>query len=907
MAAVSPVKAIIKRIARHRGMTELDLYRAALASSLDTRSSNHLLSTLDDSEVKQFYRERGKDPKFMSSEDPSTYNLLSRLAQVHLAVYQQYRYGRQMLSFKLVDTRARDWLFRTGESEARSTMAFALQEPSAPSGHTGSTPFFGNTYELFAPISEQSLMVHFVSKSSDHSLSGLSSLASLAVLMGAAGPTADAGARWTEQEILFSSTDEAKSLLLAAGVRKSCIIVLMQGMREPIKMNGKRRLPLKRLTDPARFRFVLLWRLDVPSSEETVVLQPLEGGGWLQFNDRVAEHAAGLFSLDPAERKKKERGVKRTRESILPDDLLREQKRARKEAAEAAADAVDSGEECCSCSEPAPNVQSPEEVIKHASGGCDCDACKSATLYVDNMKVYGPQLLYKKSWTLEMLLQACGLYDDSLRRRLNYCFSLSMASMDIESTTRSLMPNARSPSCTDSSAHEVFKSEWEHVSAAPLTDETAHPDGKRCNEVKMQRPLMIGHMDFLDASIGDDVSSMTSFRDLRQEKEERLLPRVAVFEKTKEGVQAMVEYYALYLLRRREQLAAMKTRLLGRELSVVESYKAGHFAFFKSRGIEPDSKKCIEAWKFSVLGQLEESLHRMIKKLVVWSLNGSAYDIPCLTPYLVSSHAFSDSKPFITRSGSRVNSLTFSNGIAFMDMSKLCSPGVSLEKLSKSVGLSMKKVLVPYALLDEEETFLDRKELPREREAYFSELSNKTPSQEEVDETLEGYEREGFKSVREYLVRYLKTDVILLHCSAEKYVQKLWEITGLHVVDAQRYTLSSFSDYAAQVHLMRHKRVGSFIPNSCLSYSLMKRALLGGLQTTGRTSVNMGEGGDSPANNHLRHLPPSDMEMDDHEAAKPRSKLNFCHYLDISMLYSTAGNEHLLSISPFLPSSSSSS
>ena len=260
-----------------------------------------------------------------------------------------------------------------------------------------------------------------------------------------------------------------------------------------------------------------------------------------------------------------------------------------------------------------------------------------------------------------------------------------------------------------------------------------------------------------------------------------------------------------------------------------------------------------------------------------------------LCPFLIASPSLNQFRPFLQRNGSAVTHLSFSCGIVFVDACKMISPGVSLSKFADSMGLETPKPLLPYNLLDEEETFLECKELPADPKAYYSELSNTTPTVEMVNEARDNFSKLNCSTVKDYLAHYLKIDVILLACSITIFFDHLEETMGLHPLACFKLTLPSYADLLAQRHLMEHKRVGCFSPTHWKIFAMIRRSIIGGSSTTCRTAVVEGDTGTSPCNYHLRDDKVLIDSYDEDERGREHEDVAYVCYLDVNSLYCSSG------------------
>ena len=876
----SPIKSIIRHLASVLGTDELSVYRSCLASILDTRSCSYFLSSLDEKTISTYYKcnKPGDDPQFLSTENARDLTLLSRVTGVMLCVYQFCKARNSSVPLKYVDTRPQCWSldYSSSSSEARSIACFALQRIDQSRGG------YGSLIRIPSPVEEDCLMRPFIKKVQER-VSGCA-LNALALLTAGGAPQAatfsSSKRSFSERSVMLRERDEMmKCLRERGGGETSVLIVSMKGLKKLAELGPDG--TAKNFLSPSKFYYMLLAELaddrSGPSHHSTLVVAPRVEGGWYVFNDEFSRHISALFGAGEKS-DASNRAFKRKRDSVIPEEFI-SSKRAKR------------GESARSEKREEERAKGDEREDDPDVFPCDCDVCEASVLYKHNMNTYGPQLAYKRDWSIFLQLKACGMMNDDLKGRLDLCFALSFGSFDLESSTEMLVKSARERSTVGDRIAEqkkiVAQKSWKHISDGPRvnSDESIH-------QVKIQRPILIGHLDFWHDAYSRPEDART-IPDLRTKSEEEMISRVKIFDtRGGAGVQGMVERYAEFLVRRRDQVAKFKEFLLRKELRIIEAYKERHRVFFGSEGIDEDGAQCAQAWKFSLLGRLETRLRKLIDRFTVWSFSGSSYDMVLILPSLVTAKCLKEFKPFIMRKGSEVTQLSYDSGLRFCDIAKLLSPGTSLQKLANAVGLRTKKMLMPYSLIDENLEFLSLPSLPSEPEAYYSELNHKQPTKEMILEAQRDFEAHGCASVGDYLILYLRIDVHLLHASLNLYLSKLCAITGCHVLDCDRYTLSSFSDVCAQNQLMTEKRPAYFICNSTRAYSLIRRSMTGGITQVMRNCVNWEECTgvkDSLANEHLSDLPDSALEMDAAESAKQRKKLRWVHYLDVASLYAASG------------------
>jgi hypothetical protein len=179
--------------------------------------------------------------------------------------------------------------------------------------------------------------------------------------------------------------------------------------------------------------------------------------------------------------------------------------------------------------------------------------------------------------------------------------------------------------------------------------------------------------------------------------------------------------------------------------------------------------------------------------------------------------------------GSKVRWLSV-GGIGFREVRRLLPEGTSLEKFRKMCNLKECKSAFPFELLEEDQAFLDAKELPPRAEQWSSLLGG-IPDQETVDEARRLFDELQCPDVRSYLTHYLRQDVLMLGKGFKALRDSFYDLFGLDLVDSRKFTISSLSALASQAHLFRQKSVGMFSPQCPKIYSVLRKGLRGGQYT----------------------------------------------------------------------------
>jgi hypothetical protein len=203
------------------------------------------------------------------------------------------------------------------------------------------------------------------------------------------------------------------------------------------------------------------------------------------------------------------------------------------------------------------------------------------------------------------------------------------------------------------------------------------------------------------------------------------------------------------------------------------------------------------------------------------------YDLPLLAPGVVSRFKeLGKCKAKMSLDGSKVRWLSV-GGVTFREVRRLLPEGTSLEKFRIMCGLSESKSAFPFELLEEDQAFLDAKELPARAEQWSSLLGG-APDQKTVDEARRLFDELRCPDVRTYLSHYLRQDCLMLGKGFTALRNSYYDLFGLDLVDSRKFTISSLSALASQSHLFRQKNVGMFSPQHSKVYSLLRKGLRGG-------------------------------------------------------------------------------
>ncbi len=219
-----------------------------------------------------------------------------------------------------------------------------------------------------------------------------------------------------------------------------------------------------------------------------------------------------------------------------------------------------------------------------------CEICSDPT-YSSNMSKVGPEKLITYSPDVTELLRFLGLDSDSNVSLVEKLCELSVASMDIESTTLPLDLTTPVDPVTGVQHSVVDKITLEgHLQ-------------------KIQKPLMIAHLDSLMP--GEE-------------------PRVFVVKSdTEEAIYAMMRDYWAFVRFRHHQCQEMKKNLVEPILAVVREYKLKHNQFHLdwwregNHDMGENEKPDIAGtWRNSIPGKLEIALNKLISNYAIFSFYG---------------------------------------------------------------------------------------------------------------------------------------------------------------------------------------------------------------------------------------------------------------------------------------------
>ena len=525
---------------------------------------------------------------------------------------------------------------------------------------------------------------------------------------------------------------------------------------------------------------------------------------------------------------------------------------------------------------------------------CDCDACAEAHEFAPNMKEGGPPLLYSTQLPLVDLLKLVGQDNPRNRHVLSECSLYSFAAYDVESSGCRIDGKAGN--------------ETRHLSGESVSGAHAGREVKN-----VQQAELIGLADRLQ---------------LRQEGEPRVF-RAFNYPEESGPPPDMIGSFLDAIELMRHNSVIRKYELLTELQDWAEGYRTAHNDFFIASGYvdrqtdrecalqykrcqegdvkQPDPgkvragvlRKVDTAFTHTYpFGQIWKRLRDLAERYFVLGYNSEHFDLPLLSAALSTrfKSRCSHAQIRMNRQGSAVRSLSC-NKINFVEVKRLLPPGTSLDGFGKMMGLEITKDLFPFELFSSS-AFLCQPELPADAALWYSPLSGRGPSQEEVDGVRADYALRGHRRVGDHLSSYLRKDVLILLEGTARLLAGFVNLLDVDFVEANKLTVSGLANLGGQLNLFRQMSPGFTSPNDTLVYSLLRKGLRGGLSSVQRSFA----GADVDPEPYARLAREADPALSEAESLRLANGINahlypdeqtpaanVVHSLDIHSLYPAAG------------------
>ena len=518
-------------------------------------------------------------------------------------------------------------------------------------------------------------------------------------------------------------------------------------------------------------------------------------------------------------------------------------------------------------SSPRPSKRSVADVsgrVRVETSLCPCEACSESKKYEKNMSFKGPQAVYRADLSLTDLLSMVGRLDSKAELDLERAGHFSVASFDIETYARKIDASAgnedlnfeqrkfsnralpRQIEATQEIALIGFQDYRMMLDSEPV--QIFKHDNDRPKEVVQLflRTVLDRRAEAVTLKTGILLELTTWIESYKKAHflfyaEQGMMssrffahagcPQEDTFYSTDasddlgEGDNLESSVEDNFFEKRRPTLDE-EYLIIQEELLAKENKQTLSKADRIENELEIKSFRKIEySWKYSLFGKIEARLKRLTQAYYVWALNGSSFDFVLLCSQLMVFAKENKIGPVsVQKEGSKLRWLKLA-GVRFCEIQHLLFPGTSLASLAKTCNLKDAKGIFPFDKFTSMD-YLDESKLPQLSKDWQSLLNpTKAPSQQEVDEALSLFEREGFVNVGEYLQHYLALDVsILLQCviAMEKEYMR---ILGLDFIEVGKITVSSLSAAGAQAFLTRGKRMAQFSCNHARLYAVSLKSL----------------------------------------------------------------------------------
>ena len=205
----------------------------------------------------------------------------------------------------------------------------------------------------------------------------------------------------------------------------------------------------------------------------------------------------------------------------------------------------------------------------------------------------------------------------------------------------------------------------------------------------------------------------------------------------------------------------------------------------------------------------------------------SGYDHILLQSYLVPHLFETKCRPKMEKRGNKVSAICTNIGVHFRDAVKLLSPSTNLRSFGKLFNLEQEKAHFPFGILRSVRV-LENKELPRDPKLWKSDLTGSDPITEaEIEEAHQLFVKNGCQCLGDYLITYLKLDVVILYRALQEWRKSLKNLVAIDFIENHKYTIASFSNLAGLKLAAKNKRFGIFFPNNSQIYRLLRLGMRG--------------------------------------------------------------------------------
>ncbi len=164
--------------------------------------------------------------------------------------------------------------------------------------------------------------------------------------------------------------------------------------------------------------------------------------------------------------------------------------------------------------------------------------------------------------------------------------------------------------------------------------------------------------------------------------------------------------------------------------------------------------------------------------------------------------------------------------ITITDSLDLIGGSCSLSKFAQSMQIPVSKDIFPHSLNVTGSDFLSQTDLPASASQWVNGLTGEIPAQSDVDAVRDQMRREGW-TVREFLIHYLKKDVLVQALAVLKFSDIIFSAYSVHPLVHRKLSISSMAAYALQLWLYRTKNYFFVMPDIKPLYHMIRSCALG--------------------------------------------------------------------------------
>ena len=351
------------------------------------------------------------------------------------------------------------------------------------------------------------------------------------------------------------------------------------------------------------------------------------------------------------------------------------------------------------------------------------------------------------------------------------------------------------------------------------------------------------------------------------------------------GVNETTADYLDFIIGRQRAAARKKRALLAPLLRVTQASKDAHLAAFAScsSSAAPPRRRAEESrgWNSTIFGRFHERLEALVRRYVIFSFNGVSYDHPLLAPplCLAAKSRRDGCQVSLNKRGNGVVSMTLKgagSGIVFRDIREMLDRSFSLQRFAEMCELKKEKELFPFRQIARMKD-LDKKEFQWDAESWRNDLTGEETPADKIEDVRRSFREGKFPNVYMYLLQYLEADLLLLRRGCSKLFDMFHDVMGFHALDAGKFTISSASWYAGQLHLFRHKRPATYNVQVPAAYAMLQKGTLGGVTLCARAACDPEDDSPSAAiNSHLLSAAGADFQLGGDAEVREHERKLFC-------------------------------